>query len=104
MDDGSPIDIPYDKLISWLLERRQLPSTWQNRLKEIADQHVKAIASLPKLPQLDTLRHAAATSITYNQTKAILSVSFLSKHCTQLIFLSLSFCFCLRESNLCVCF
>lgn len=47
-DEGElPLDVPYTKLLDWLIERKQLPATWQDALKAVRGQLEAALQELP---------------------------------------------------------
>eukprot|EP00887_Chlorella_sp_A99_P006696 scaffold3.g6696.t1 len=46
-DSQLPVDIKYDKLQEWLVDRRQVPTDWVRRLQAVQAQAAAAVAELP---------------------------------------------------------
>ena len=72
-----PVDIPYSKVVEWLIERRVVPSTWQRSLRTA---HAKLESALeeerPPVPGMDVLVPAgrSAENTTYFECARVVAL------------------------------
>mmetsp|Transcript_27985 Transcript_27985/g.71206 ORF Transcript_27985/g.71206 Transcript_27985/m.71206 type:complete len:552 (-) Transcript_27985:464-2119(-) len=59
------IDVHYNKLLDWLLDRKKVPDTWMYRIRDLNKRKQDAIDQLPDIDALKDLKNSAPASIDY---------------------------------------
>jgi hypothetical protein len=71
--DDLPLDIPFGKLIEFLLDRKKLPAGWQDSLKDVQSQ-VRKFARLDNLPDIAEMHVLLRGSCSYFDCLAVMKL------------------------------
>ena len=70
-ESALPIDIPCAKLLSWLVDRQQLPPDWPKRLRAVRSKLDACLAATPDVPEVIEL--LSGTYIDYHTSTRVLA-------------------------------
>lgn len=74
-EEELPVDVPYVKLVDWLIERKQLPATWQDALKAVRGQLDAALRELPEeVAEIGSLIKGKRQQLHYQHCKRIMEL------------------------------
>lgn len=55
-DAKIPVDVQYQRMLEFLIDRKKIQTNWRKSYKEITDKIKEALAALPQEPQFNEFR------------------------------------------------
>ena len=64
-DAKTPIDVAYNKVVEFLIDRKKVESTWRKNYKEIVEKTKEALSKLPNDPKFDQFRDTSKVFLSF---------------------------------------